>query len=46
MVELASDFLDREVPIFRDDVCLFVSQSGLLKFNVAFQLIESYENHS
>lgn len=28
MVELASDFLDRETPIFRDDVCLFISQSG------------------
>eukprot|EP00794_Sanderia_malayensis_P016880 gene16880-18585_t len=28
MVELASDFLDREVPVFRDDVCIFVSQSG------------------
>ncbi|KAI8642243.1 glutamine-fructose-6-phosphate transaminase [Parasitella parasitica] len=26
--ELASDFLDRESPIFRDDVCVFVSQSG------------------
>lgn len=28
MVELASDFLDRQTPIFRDDVCLFISQSG------------------
>ena len=27
-VELASDFLDREIPIFRDDVCMFISQSG------------------
>ena len=27
-VELASDFLDRSAPIFRDDVCVFVSQSG------------------
>lgn len=26
--ELASDFLDRSSPIFRDDVCVFVSQSG------------------
>lgn len=26
--ELASDFLDRKSPIFRDDVCIFVSQSG------------------
>jgi len=28
MVDLASDFLDRNTPIFRDDVCLFISQSG------------------
>jgi len=28
MVDLASDFLDRSTPIFRDDVCLFISQSG------------------
>ena len=27
-VELASDFLDRQAPIFRDDTCVFVSQSG------------------
>jgi len=27
-VELASDFLDRRTPIFRDDTCFFVSQSG------------------
>lgn len=27
-VELASDFLDRKTPIFRDDVCVFISQSG------------------
>ncbi|KDQ07327.1 hypothetical protein BOTBODRAFT_38856 [Botryobasidium botryosum FD-172 SS1] len=27
-VELASDFLDRKCPIFRDDVCIFLSQSG------------------
>lgn len=27
-VELASDFLDRKSPIFRDDICVFVSQSG------------------
>lgn len=27
-VELASDFLDRKTPVFRDDVCVFVSQSG------------------
>lgn len=28
MVELASDFLDRATPVFRDDVCIFISQSG------------------
>lgn len=28
MIELASDFLDRQTPIFRDDVCFFISQSG------------------
>lgn len=27
-VELASDFLDRKTPIFRDDICVVVSQSG------------------
>lgn len=27
-IELASDFLDRKAPVFRDDVCIFVSQSG------------------
>ena len=29
MVELASDFLDRNTPIFRDDVVFFISQSGM-----------------
>uniref|UniRef100_A0A672LDJ2 glutamine--fructose-6-phosphate transaminase (isomerizing) n=1 Tax=Sinocyclocheilus grahami TaxID=75366 RepID=A0A672LDJ2_SINGR len=28
MIELASDFLDRITPVFRDDVCFFISQSG------------------
>jgi len=28
MLDLASDFLDRSTPIFRDDVCFFISQSG------------------
>ncbi|XP_072154302.1 glutamine--fructose-6-phosphate aminotransferase [isomerizing] 2 isoform X2 [Bemisia tabaci] len=28
MVEPASDFLDRNTPVFRDDVCFFISQSG------------------
>ncbi|GAB7359329.1 hypothetical protein MBLNU230_g5980t1 [Neophaeotheca triangularis] len=27
-VELASDFLDRQAPVFRDDTVVFVSQSG------------------
>ena len=27
-LELASDLLDRRCPIFRDDMCVFVSQSG------------------
>lgn len=27
-LELASDFLDRNPAIFRDDVCIFISQSG------------------
>ena len=26
--DIASDFLDRQCPIFRDDVCFFISQSG------------------
>lgn len=28
MVERASDFLDRKTPVFRNDVCIFISQSG------------------
>jgi len=28
MVENASDFLDRKPKVFRDDICIFVSQSG------------------
>lgn len=28
MVELASDFLDRRPPVFKEDVCFFISQSG------------------
>lgn len=28
IVDIASDFLDRSPPIFRDDVCFFISQSG------------------
>lgn len=33
MVELASDFLDRNTPVFRDDVCFFISQSGKVSRN-------------
>lgn len=32
MVELASDFLDRNTPVFRDDVCFFLSQSGMFVY--------------
>ena len=28
MLDLASDFLDRNTPIFTDDACFFISQSG------------------
>ena len=36
MVELASDFLDRTTPVFRDDVCFFISQSGKqLRWHIA-----------
>lgn len=28
VLELASDMMDRRCPVFRDDVCVFVSQSG------------------
>ncbi|KAJ3031524.1 UNVERIFIED_CONTAM: glutamine--fructose-6-phosphate transaminase (isomerizing) [Siphonaria sp. JEL0065] len=30
-VELSSSFLDEKLPVFRDDVCIFVSQSGETK---------------
>ena len=33
MVELASDFLDRNTPIFRDDVVFFISQSGEIDYS-------------
>lgn len=36
MVELASDFLDRNTPVFRDDVCFFISQSGMKGREVMF----------
>ena len=46
MVELASDFMDRHTPIFRDDVCFFISQSGkkeakLLVNLLSFKLLPS-----
>ena len=28
VVDVASDFMDRNCPVFRDDVCFFISQSG------------------
>jgi glucosamine--fructose-6-phosphate aminotransferase (isomerizing) len=37
MVELASDFLDRSTPVFRDDVCIFISQSGWFVFLFFFE---------
>ena len=41
MIELASDFLDRSVPIFRDDVVFFVSQSGKV-YTHLFSLVGIY----
>ena len=35
VIELGSDFLDRLCPVFRDDVCIFISQSGG-NFNLFF----------
>lgn len=43
MVELASDFLDRNTPVFRDDVCFFLSQSGTFFLHLEkliFQLLK------
>jgi len=40
MIELASDFLDRNTPIFRDDVCFFISQSG--NHSVSFQSVKLF----
>lgn len=34
MVELASDFLDRTTPVYRDDVCFFISQSGTQQISI------------
>ncbi len=48
MVELASDFLDRITPVFRDDVCFFISQSGkvqLITVNLVIFIPESVANN-
>ena len=42
MVELASDFLDRSTPVFRDDVCFFISQSGKYSILILFYLFFTY----
>lgn len=39
MVDLASDFLDRNTPIFRDDVCFFISQSGHYSLDIFIYFI-------
>lgn len=45
MVELASDFLDRQTPIFRDDVCFFISQSGnILNLNKLMIKLSTYHD--
>lgn len=41
MVELASDFLDRNTPVFRDDVCFFISQSGELLLLLLFSGVKT-----
>ncbi|KFP92722.1 Glutamine--fructose-6-phosphate aminotransferase [isomerizing] 2, partial [Apaloderma vittatum] len=45
MVELASDFLDRNTPVFRDDVCFFISQSAndyiIFRDNLCFFISQS-----
>lgn len=41
-VELASDFLDRRTPIFRDDVCIFISQSGAQQRAVVTMKLDKY----
>jgi hypothetical protein len=44
MVELASDFLDRKTPVFRDDVCFFISQSG--EWSVAQTVCVRFQWHN
>lgn len=44
MVELASDFLDRNTPVFRDDVCFFISQSGKISRNDLRKIVINIEN--
>ena len=38
VIELGSDFLDRLCPVFRDDVCVFISQSGKYFYSVSLYL--------
>ena len=54
-LELASDFMDRKAPVFRDDMCVFVSQSGetadtlqvsLVDFSLTTQLSNQKKRHS
>lgn len=45
MVELASDFLDRNTPVFRDDVCFFISQSGELLLLLLFSGVKTVEKY-
>uniref|UniRef100_A0A671WMJ2 glutamine--fructose-6-phosphate transaminase (isomerizing) n=1 Tax=Sparus aurata TaxID=8175 RepID=A0A671WMJ2_SPAAU len=40
MVELASDFLDRNTPVFRDDVCFFISHCTVI-LSLMFQAYTS-----
>lgn len=45
MVELASDFLDRNTPVFRDDVCFFISQSGKISQKLQYNKIIQKEKY-
>jgi glucosamine 6-phosphate synthetase-like amidotransferase/phosphosugar isomerase protein len=49
MVELASDFLYRKTPVFRDDVCFFISQSGecsVVRKMYSYFKCSAYHKHS
>ena len=41
-LELASDLCDRRCPIFRDDTCVFVSQSGETADTLQVRRLEFY----